>query len=462
MSVQNFLKTLKTVKVTPSSSLFTKTCQKLIKPTSKSTKSFPSGSAIYTLNSTKFYQILSDPDYSLEKCLHLFNFVLENQSLISFKPDLQARITVIGRLFKARWFSPAEDILKSVVRYPFPLLASTIEKCCCLEAEVVEKLFNMMLKVYSDQSKLDLVSDTFDHMKDNGFKIDERNCSLHLLWLKRNDQMELGLEFFNKMMESGMDSFVYSLPALVHGLCESGQIERCRLLLEEIVSKGINPTITSYNILINACAKRWNFKEIDSILTLMKRQVEEFDIETYRILVDGYLSFGKTEEAEKLVLEMHEKNFKADTHMYNLIINGYFRQSLTDKALLVFDRMNVRGFNPNADTYWALMNGLCKLGKMEIAMLYVGKMQSEGIELDQASFYLLMDGFCSKGMAWEAFELHVEMERRGFDSDVSLCNKIASGLCKSKQFEAAKMLMNTMVKRGGLPEMFSLRNLIGL
>lgn len=170
-------------------------------------------------------------------------------------------MTLICKLLKGRKFSDAENVLKSVsaeenLRYPCPLLAATIENCCCLEPKVTAKLFNLMLKVYSGNNKFDQVLETFDRKKNNGIDIDEKTCTVHLLSLMRNDQMRLGLEFFDQMIQLGIEVSVYSLTVVVDGLCESEQIKRCREFMEEMVNKGIKTNIITYNIMINACAKR--------------------------------------------------------------------------------------------------------------------------------------------------------------------------------------------------------------
>ena len=192
-------------------------------------------------------------------------------------------------------------------RYPFSVIAATVGNCCNDE-KVIAKLFNSMLNVYSDCKMFDLVSRVFDYMKGNGIEIDERTCTVHLLALKKSYEcLQLVLDFFYWMVESGIEVSVYSLTVVVDGLCWSGEGKRGRELVEEMIGRGIKPNVVTFNVMLNACAKRWNFEELELVLLLMEKEGVAFSDHTYKVLIDGFTSSGKIDEAKKLVLEMHDK-----------------------------------------------------------------------------------------------------------------------------------------------------------
>uniref|UniRef100_A0A2N9FRJ8 Reverse transcriptase domain-containing protein n=1 Tax=Fagus sylvatica TaxID=28930 RepID=A0A2N9FRJ8_FAGSY len=421
------------------------------KPLNTTTTTFLSN-----LNPTTLLHVLTDPDLKSSKCLRFFNFLLQNQSLLSFKPDLQAHLTLICRLLRERRFSDAEKTIKSVLvgenlRCPFFLIAPTVENFCN-DPIVIAKLFNSMLKVYSDCKMFDLASEVFDFMKNNGIEIDERTCTVHLLALKSCDYLQLVFDFFYRMVESGIEVSVYSLTVVVGGLCWNGEIKRGRELVEEMIGRGIKPNVVTFNVMVSACAKRWNFEELDVVLLLMEKEGVAFNDHTYKVLIDGFTSSGKVDKANNLVLEMHDKGLRVDTYLYNLVLNGYCRLGCINSAMSMFGEMTDRSIFQNADTYFALISGLCKAGEMGPAMTYVNMMHSKGIELDNVMFNMLIDGFCNIGMVNEAFEVQVLMEKKGFAADLTMCDKIVSRLCKLNRIDEAKRVLNVMVKRGATPE----------
>ncbi|KAK9997153.1 hypothetical protein SO802_021839 [Lithocarpus litseifolius] len=109
------------------------------------------------------------------------------------------------------------DLVCQNPKYPFSVIASTTVSCCN-DPKVIGKFFNSMLKVYLDCKLFDLVSQDFDYMKNNGIEIDERTCIVHLLALKSCDLLQLVLDFFYRMVESGIEVSVYSLTVVVDGL----------------------------------------------------------------------------------------------------------------------------------------------------------------------------------------------------------------------------------------------------
>ena len=93
--------------------------------------------------------VLTDPDLKSSKCLRFFNLNLQNQSLMSFKPDLQAHLTLICMLLRKRRFSYVKKTIKFVLvgenfRCPFFVIAPTVENWCN-DPNVIANLFNSML-----------------------------------------------------------------------------------------------------------------------------------------------------------------------------------------------------------------------------------------------------------------------------------------------------------------------------
>ncbi|CAL1404205.1 unnamed protein product [Linum trigynum] len=264
--------------------------------------------ALSYLSPSKLLQILADPAVKPTEGYQFFNWVLENRSSVSFIPDPRAHLTLVCRLLTVKRFPEAVNLFKSLI---------------------------------IDQ-------------KGSAVEIDERTCTLHLLVLKKNREMKLVLEFFHRMIKSGIEISPYSLAVVVGGLCENGKIRRCRELVEEMIGYGIKPNIVTFNIMLKACLKRWNFGQLELILALMKNQETPCDERTYKILIDGYVSSGKLEEAETMVLEMHDKGFGGDFHLWNLVRTRYC--CLVDRAALLFDKMTLRDVTSSAATYCALIN----------------------------------------------------------------------------------------------------------
>ncbi|KAI3412271.1 uncharacterized protein J3R85_017519 [Psidium guajava] len=361
-------------------------------------------------------RILSDPHLHSSKCLAFFDYLLENLPSLSFRPNLRSHLILACRLLKATNFSAAERLLKSVLigrnsPHPFPVIACVIEKCCVM-ARIRAKLLEMMFKVYSGHGLFDQASLAFDYMRRRRVQINERACTVHLLALKRSDQIGLCVEFFSKMVDSDVGISVYSLTVVVDGLCRNGTVKMARELVEQMSRKRVEPNIVTFNTLVDACVKWWNFQELDLVLLLMQKEGVEFNPETYKFLIDGYTSFGWAKEAEKLILQMHDLGLKVDTHLYNLNISAFGRARSACSAIKLFDEMTKRGVEKNADTYWALISGLCEVGGIEEVMTYVGEMQRKGIQMSEVMMERVVGAFCKRGMVDKAYNFLANTEKR--------------------------------------------------
>ncbi|KAI6685837.1 hypothetical protein NL676_031750 [Syzygium grande] len=361
-------------------------------------------------------RILSDPHLHSSKCLAFFDYLLDNQPSLPFGPNLRSHLILACRLLKATNFSAAERLLRSVMMnrngpHPFSAIACVIEKCC-VKARIRAKLLEMMFKVYSEHGLFDQASQAFDYMRKRGVQINERACTVHLLALKRSDQVGLCVEFFSKMVESGIGISVYSLTVVADGLCRNGAVKMARELVEQMSGKRVEPNIVTFNTLIEACVKWWNFRELDLVLLLMQKEGVEFNPDTYKFLIGGYTSFGRAKEAEKLIVKMHDLGLEVDTHLCNLTICAFGRVGSARSAVKLFDEMTNRGVEKNADTYWALINGLCEVGEIEEVILYVGEMRRKGIQMGEVMMDRVVDAFCKRGMIDEAYNFLVDTEKR--------------------------------------------------
>nr|GLL43119.1 pentatricopeptide repeat-containing protein At2g28050 [Ipomoea trifida] len=394
--------------------------------------------------------IISDPHLKTPKCIEFLGFLIKNQSLVSFDLNFDAHLTLVCRLAKAQEFADAEALLgalSSLENFRYTVLASFIESRD-VSLRIASKVFNWLLKAYSDNREFGKALEIFDYMRNNGIEINERTCTVHLIELMKCDQCSLGLKFFYWMVESGIEVSVYSLTVVVDGLCKFGEVKRAREVVEEMGSKGIKPNIITFNTLVDACTKRWNFEELYNVLVLMQCEGVEFIDDTYRFLIDGFSSSGRMEDAERMIWEMHDKGFKVDTYLYNVVINGYCRLGNVEKAFSLVSVMNERNICLNRDTYWCLFSGLCKVGQFDVVNELVDVMQSKGFELDQVMLDTLIDRYLEEGVIEEAASLLDFMEKKGFVPDLCVYEKVIGGLCKLNRSEEARSKLTTLIKRG--------------
>ncbi|CAI0475742.1 unnamed protein product [Linum tenue] len=378
--------------------------------------------------------VLSNPDVSPRSCLSFYDLLANDESFTAQKPDVEASIVILLRLFKDRKFVDMKNVLTRIasddVRFPVASWVS-MNSGKLNEDCFREKLYDMLFRVYADARMFEEGLEVFDYMISNGLKIDERSCIVYLLASKRCDRMEMCSVLFRKMVNSNMEVSVYSLTIVVDGLCRRGRVTRAKELMIEMAEvKGIKPNVITYNTILNGYVKIRDSAGIEEILRLMETDEVAYNAATYTMLIHFFGDSGKAEKAER--------------------------------AFALFDELGERGLAPSTHTYGALIDGVCKAGQMEAAKILLSRMQSQGLDMNLLIFNTLIDGYCKAGMIDEALRVKGTMEKNGFKADNYTHNIIASGLCKLNKLDDAKNWLFAMIERGEIPNSVNFTTLINI
>jgi len=128
---------------------------------------------------------------------------------------------------------------------------------------------------------------------------------------------------------------------------------------EEMLKEDVQFSITTYNTLVDACARNNDMGRIPEILEQMNKQQIEPNVITYSAIVKGYCSDRRLNKAFELFEDMKRlKNSAPDEHTYNTLINGCACQGLYDRGMEVLADMETARVAPSNFTLSVLMK-LC-------------------------------------------------------------------------------------------------------
>ncbi|KAL1543916.1 pentatricopeptide repeat-containing protein-like isoform X1 [Salvia divinorum] len=423
-------------------------------------------SLISKVNPCITHHVLSNPRIPSSSCLHFFEFLRTNQSITPQKPDLESHIVIVLRLFGAKKFAEAKNILSAAVadenlRCPFSEVASLVSESCA-EPTVKIKFFDMLFRVYADNGKFDEGLEVFEYMVNNKFEIDERSCMVYLVALKKCNRFGSLYDFFQKMVECNVVITVYSMTLVMDGLCKRKEVEKARKLMHDLVGRGVKPNAYTFNTLIDAYVKKSNHEGVKDILASMEKAGVKFNVATYTLRINWQAKYFGIKNAVKVFEEMSAKGVEADIRVYTLMISLYCKKGDIKTAFALFDELVEKGVEPNAHTYNSLIYGVCKMGNVDAAKVLLIEMQRKGINLNRVIFNTLMDGYCKQGMIDEVLKLQAIMEKKGFDPDVYVYTMIANCLCKLNRHEEAKRELFSMVEKGVAPNVYSYTTLIDI
>ncbi|KAL9667726.1 hypothetical protein QQ045_002090 [Rhodiola kirilowii] len=129
---------------------------------------------------------------------------------------------------------------------------------------------------------------------------------------------------------------------LIDGLCQDGLIdkakelagkwEEAKAMFQEMVDHGLEPSVVTFTVLINALAKMRKGKEAKEQLLLMIQSGRMPDVVTYSSLMDCIYREGNIEELKEIFVSMDRIGMTANIVTYNILIKGLCKHGMIHEA----------------------------------------------------------------------------------------------------------------------------------
>ncbi|KAF3334472.1 pentatricopeptide repeat-containing protein [Carex littledalei] len=141
------------------------------------------------------------------------------------------------------------------------------------------------------------------------------------------------MELFNKRKyKYEPDEKMYTI--LISGWCKTSRPDFARKLLEEMIDRGIEPNIITYNTLLNGLCRN--------------------------VSLHPETRFDRTiRSAEELLKEMQRRGIQPDTTSYSIVLHVYSRAHKPELTLCKFRAMREQGISPSIATYTSVVK--CRL-----------------------------------------------------------------------------------------------------
>jgi len=137
---------------------------------------------------------------------------------------------------------------------------------------------------------------------------------------------------------------------------------------EEMRKDGIQLTLTTYNTLVDACARCNEMGRVSGLLMEMASKGIKLNIITYSAIIKGYCQENRVDQALEVLKEMRSNpSLHPDEHTYNTIISGCARQGLYDKGIAILDEMCRNGIKPSNFTLSVLVKLASRSRKVDKA-----------------------------------------------------------------------------------------------
>ncbi|XP_057453153.1 pentatricopeptide repeat-containing protein At2g15630, mitochondrial-like [Lotus japonicus] len=258
------------------------------------------------------------------------------------------------------------------------------------------------------------------------------------------------------MSDSGLVRYAYSDNSYNFVMYKEGGLEEASDLLPEMLEleSGLVPHTLIYDTLIDECCTKGigtkgSLDEIDKAVAYKDEMISrgiEPTIVTYTLLIVALFEVGRSWGAEDMIKEMQEKGLKLDVYTYNTLMSGYAKCKYIDAHIGIYDEMVEKRIQPNLLAYNTMMLGHCRCSE---AQKLFDKMKTSGIKPDHLSYNLLIAGYSYRGgYVKEAFRVRDEMLKNGIDPTFTTYDALILGLRINHEVEQAEELLKEMVSKG--------------
>merc|ERR1719316_2551828 len=111
-----------------------------------------------------------------------------------------------------------------------------------------------------------------------------------------------------------------------------------------MLSNRIEPALTTYNALLDGCAKSGTIDCIPDLVADMKKRGLMPNLITYSTVLKGYCLRGDISAAFSVMDEMRrDTKLKPDEIMYNTLLDGCAQASLHEEGMKLLERMQLEG-----------------------------------------------------------------------------------------------------------------------
>uniref|UniRef100_J3M4V7 Pentacotripeptide-repeat region of PRORP domain-containing protein n=2 Tax=Oryza brachyantha TaxID=4533 RepID=J3M4V7_ORYBR len=247
-------------------------------------------------------------------------------------------------------------------------------------------------------------------------------------------------------------------------VAEPGSVENACLLFDEMLQRGIAPTVVTFGTLVAAFCEAGRLEEAFKVKEEMFLHYNiRPNAHVYASLIKALCEKGKMDDAQRLKEEMVRNSEPlVDSGAYAALARTLFWVGRKGEVVGLLEEMKGRGITVGREVYNAMIAGFCENeGDLDAAFAVLDDMQKDRCKPDAVSYNTLVGGLCKMGRWRDASELVEDMPRRGCRPDVVTYRRLFDGICDAGELGEARKVFDEMIFKGFAPSMVSVRKFVG-
>lgn len=373
-----------------------------------------------------------DPDKAFEILEQMQNEggINPNAKMYNWVVAACARVGDVDRAFELSHRMKAEGIRLNVVTNN-----NLLEACC--NAGQLERAFV-------------LVNDMIQHQ---GVSPNSHTYNTLIRGCGRWGQLDAALRLLTSMRTAGVSPTVITYSVAIDACARSGgavALDKAFELLHEMQASGVDPNLVTYNSLIHACARTRRADLAFSVLERIRAAKIIPDIVTLCSLIDACGRAGEIEKAFEVLRSMPEEfpSLQPNVPVYNALIHGCFKANDMKQMNSAYEDMKKRHLRLNVVTFSTLISAYAANGDIDSALDILGEMKTNGLSPNRITFTSLIAGYGHRGQVDQAMDMLTEAKRTCGEPDEELYTAAIVAAIGGGRVETALKLANQMTRAG--------------
>merc|ERR1719161_240525 len=210
--------------------------------------------------------------------------------------------------------------------------------------------FGSLIKAYGHAKDMDSVWACWRDMRSRHIPPTSITIGCMVEAVVSNGDVDGGYELIQQLLEDDecrhqVNAVVYC--SVIKGYSRSRRMDRVLAVFNELISRGIKPSVVTFNALIDACARNGRMDAVPQFLQDMRGWKLQPNIITFSTLVKGFCQRGDIPAAMKILEDVRkDPHLQPDEVMFNTILDGCAANGLVAEGERVFAEMQAQGLQP--------------------------------------------------------------------------------------------------------------------
>ncbi|KAL0353232.1 UNVERIFIED_CONTAM: Pentatricopeptide repeat-containing protein [Sesamum angustifolium] len=404
-------------------------------------------------NPSLFHQILSKIRTHPKICLNFFNWA---QKHFDFKPDLKAKCELTRILLGSQLSELGTPILSSIVQDcpPSKIVPLLVQSHKRADFQNTSPVLNSVIECYCGKQMFFQSLEVYQIAKQYGVVLSVDTCNILLNLLGDKNELRLAWCFYASTIRNGISANQSTWPVIARILYKDGKFER----VSRILDMGIyNPEM--FDLMIDGYSKRGDFGAAFGYLNEMCSKGIEPSFSTYSSLLDGACRYQDQQVIENVMSSMVEKGHIPEPLLvsdYDLII----RKLCDVVKTFAMDLFSKRAFDEKIElehaTYRSMLRALLSVdGRVVDAIELYNILREKNISLNQSCYYEFVTVLCKQNPSREVSNLLLDIIRGGFIAESKELSKYTSKQCAEGRWREGEELLNAILNQGCLLDSLS-------